>query len=234
MFSREITQAEKDKGVWWVAVTRDAVLPTINAANPVLAELKQKGLKKEQFEAIFIEGTPLTWGALTGGKSTAKVNVYTRSDAAGAADTWAAFLGGKKQENLKGVGVFGDPGLAAAVGKDSNGIGFNNTIYAYDQTSGALRPGMEVVPIDINGNGTVDAEEQLYGSFKTIMDAIATGKYPSPPARDLYFVSKGKPENPAVAEFLKWILNDGQKYIQEAGYVPFDAARVNEERQKLN
>jgi len=27
MFSREITQAEKDKGVWWVGLCKDAVFP---------------------------------------------------------------------------------------------------------------------------------------------------------------------------------------------------------------
>src|SRR4051812_10778637 len=36
MFSREITDAEKRKGVWWIALCKDAVLPTINSKNPYL------------------------------------------------------------------------------------------------------------------------------------------------------------------------------------------------------
>ncbi len=43
--------------------------------------------------------------------------MYTRSDAAGAAETWAKYFG-KKQEDIQGVAVFGDPGLALAVKKD--------------------------------------------------------------------------------------------------------------------
>ena len=43
MFSREITQEEKDKGVWWVGLSIDAVLPTINAQNPYLDVLKNTG-----------------------------------------------------------------------------------------------------------------------------------------------------------------------------------------------
>src|SRR5688572_12197492 len=35
MFSREVKEEEKQKGAWWIAVSRDAVLPTVNAANPV-------------------------------------------------------------------------------------------------------------------------------------------------------------------------------------------------------
>jgi len=50
---------------------------------------------------------------------------YTRSDACGAAENVAKFFG-KKQEDLLGVGVFGDPGLAQAVKKDPLGIGINN------------------------------------------------------------------------------------------------------------
>ncbi len=42
-----------------------------------------------------------------------------------------AFLG-KKQEDLKGTGVFGGPGVAETLQKDVNGIGFNNIGYAYN------------------------------------------------------------------------------------------------------
>ena len=54
MFSREVRQAEIDKGAWWIAVTKDAVLPTTNAKNPVIEQLKIKGLKRQQFIDIFI------------------------------------------------------------------------------------------------------------------------------------------------------------------------------------
>ena len=42
-------------------------------------------------------------------------------------------------------------------------------------------------------------------------------QYPSPPARELYFVAKSKPENMIVQEFLKWIITDGQAYVKEGG-----------------
>ena len=63
------------------------------------------------------------------------IHVYTRSDAAGAPETWAKYLG-KKQENLQGIGVYGDPGLLDAVVKDPLGIGYNNLNYAYDPKTG--------------------------------------------------------------------------------------------------
>lgn len=233
MFSREISPEEKDKGVWWVGLTIDAVLPTINARNPFISEIKSKGLKKEDFAGIFISGSITNWSQLIVGTAKNDISVYTRSDACGAAETWAKYLGGK-QENLRGIGIFGDPGLADAVIKDPSSIGFNNTNYAYDIKTGKKRPGIEIAAIDINGNGKIDPEEDFYGSFESVLKAIADGIYPSPPARELYFVSKGKPTKKATLDFLRWTLTDGQKFIKEAGYVPIDQEKINEYLEKLN
>jgi len=233
MFSREIAQAEIDKGVWWVAVTKDAVIPTVNAASPVVEVLKTRGVTRSEFQGLYIDGKYSNWNQLQGITTDQAINVFTRSDACGAADTWATYLGGK-QENLKGVGVFGDPGLADAVVKDENGIGFNNTIYLYDIKTGNKNPGIEVIPIDVNENGQLDAEENFYDTFDHVLAAIAEGKYPSPPARELYLVAKGKPAKQATLDFLKWAVTEGQKFVPEAGYVPLTHSRLNEQITKLD
>lgn len=158
MVSREISADEEGKGAWWVAVTKDAVLPMVNASNPVLADLMTKGVTKDQFIGIYITGEIKTWGQLIDRPEvTDSINVYTRSDAAGAPETWAKYLGNKKQENLLGIGVFGDPGLLEAVVKDKLGIGFNNVAYAFDATTGKPVTGVAAIPLDANGNGPADA-----------------------------------------------------------------------------
>ena len=89
MFSREVRDAEVEKGAWKIALTRDAVLPTINANNPFLKEIKAIGLSQKSFEFIFIKNEESFWESLLGNdKITEKVNVYTRSDACGAAGMW--------------------------------------------------------------------------------------------------------------------------------------------------
>jgi phosphate transport system substrate-binding protein len=233
MFSREIKEAEKQKGVWWLAVTKDAVLPTINANNAEFQHLKEKGLSQEVFRKIFISGEITTWGEATGSNSKEKINVYTRSDAAGAADTWAQYVGGNGQEALKGIGVFGDPGLAEALKKDRNGIGFNNVIYAYDLKTGKKYDGIEVIPIDANNNQKIDDDEKIYDNIDAITTAIGNGKYPSPPARELYFVSAGKPQSKAIVAFLNWVLTEGQSFIDEAGYVRLPKEKIESETLKL-
>ena len=233
MFSRGISKEEVAKGAWYIAVAKDAVVPTINSANPNLAAIKARGITHEEFVSLFLTQSTRTWNQLVKSASANKINVYIRSDACGAAEMWGIYLG-KNQESLNGIGVFGDPGIADAVKNDKFGIGFNNIIYAYDISSRKVYPGMEVIPLDLNGNGKVDKEENFYNSLDDIMNAIRTGDYPSPPARDLYFVSKGKPKNQAAVEFLKWILDQGQKYVNEAGYVALTPEKLQSELSKLN
>ena len=235
MLSRDLKPEEKEKGAWIIAVTKDAVLPTISANNPDITILKEKGLTKELFRKIFITGEIKTWGEAINDKSKkAAINVFTRSDAAGAAETWAKYLGAKGQEEIKGIGVFGDPGVAEAVKKDPTAIGFNNVIYIYDLKTKTKYPGIDVVPIDINEDGKIDSSEKFYDDIDQITAAIASGRYPSPPARDLYFISKGKPTNAAAIEFLKWILTDGQKFVDAAGYIKLPEEKIKAEAKSLN
>ena len=231
MVSRDVTAEEEAQGAYWVAVTKDAVFPVVNAQNPVLADLMETGLSQEVFTGIFVTGEIKTWGEAIGNPAiTDEIHVYTRSDACGAAETWAKYLG-SKQENLLGIGVFGDPGLLDAVIKDPQGIGFNNLNYAYDMASGKAVAGAAILPIDVNNNGLIDPDEVLSTKAEAVA-AVANGKYPSPPARMENLVTKGKPDGLTQA-FIQWILSDGQQYLEEAGYIPLPAAQLEESMQKI-
>jgi phosphate transport system substrate-binding protein len=233
MYSKEVSPEEQAKGAWWIPVAKDAVLPTINKSNPVLKELKSQGLTREVFNEIFIKDTPKTWGQLTRTGSKEVVQVFSRSDACGAAEMWAKYLSGKKQEDLQGLGVNGDPGVADAVRRNIGGIGFNNLNFVYDMNTRKPYEGIAVIPIDINGNGKVDPDENFYGTLDEIMKAINDGKYPSPPARDLYLVSKGKPTNKLIITFLNWVLTEGQKFVPEAGYILVTPEKIKADLDKL-
>lgn len=233
MVSREIYPEEVKKGAFPIAVTKDAVVAVVSELNPAINDIMTKGLKKDAGNNIWITGRVTTWTQAFGSRTDSPIHVYTRSDACGAAEMWAKFFG-KKQEDLLGVGVFGDPGLAQAVKRDPLGIGYNNIGYAYDATTRKLIKGLKVVPIDLNNNGKIDNDENFYDSMNDIMSAIASGKYPSPPARELFFVMKGNPvKNKVLTDFIKWVLSDGQKFVNEAGYISLPKTTIDSERMKL-
>jgi len=232
MVSREIYADEVAKGAFWVSVTKDAVFPTISEDNPVWEDLRQQGIDRETLIGIFITGEVSTWGQVVGKPEVADpIHVFTRSDACGAAATWAEYLG-KKQEDLLGIGVYGDPGLLDAVIKDPAGIGFNNLNYAFDMETGRPLAGVRMVPVDVDNDGQVDTDE-VYETKDQAVSAVATGRYPSPPARDLNLVTLDPPEGLTQA-FILWVLTDGQVFVAEVGYIALSPEKLGEERAKLD
>jgi phosphate transport system substrate-binding protein len=232
MVSREIHPEEAGQGAWWVAVTMDAVVPTMNGDNPHLARLQAQGLTRETLEAIWM-GKLKTWGEVMGDPTvTDEIHVYTRSDACGAAETWAVYLGDYKQEDLQGVAVYGDPGLATAVSEDSLGVGYNNLNFAYDADTGRPVAKIQIMPIDRNENGQVDEDERFYATKTELTAAIADGRYPAPPARALYLVTLGAPDALTKA-FIEWVLTDGQAFVDETGYIQLSPAQLQEGIEKL-
>jgi phosphate transport system substrate-binding protein len=226
MVSREVRTEETDQGAKAFGVVKDAVVMTVSANNPVLDQLLATGITPEKGAAVWMTGEITTWGQLVGTDDSSKINVYTRADACGAAEVWALFLGGKAQEDLQqGVGVQGDPVVAETVRKDALGVGYNNIGFAYDTATGQPVEGLRIVPIDLNGDGQISADEDFYATKKDVAAAIADGTYPSPPARPLYLVTKGDPKG-AAADFIRWTLTDGQQFVDAAGYVQLNAEQL--------
>lgn len=227
MVSRELKQEEIDQGAYGVPVTIDAVVATVNADNPYIDQILAAGLTPEKAAAIWMSQEANTWGDVLGTDATEAVTVYTRSDAAGAAEVWAKYMGGTAQEDLLGTAVNGDPGVAEAVRQDALGIGYNNIGFAYDLSTGQQLEGLRVVPLDLNGDGQISADEDFYGTKDAIAAAIAAKQYPFPPARELYLVTKGAP-SPTIAALYRWILTEGQAFVPDAGYVSLSPDRIEE------
>lgn len=232
MVSREVYDAELQKGAVPFATAKDAVVITINADNPFAGELMKKGISKETATKIWITGENVAWGQVLGTNDATPVHVYTRSDACGAAETFALWMG-HKQEDLRGTAVFGDPGLASAVQADKLAVGLNNIGYAYDEKSRKPNPGLLVVPVDRDNDGVISSDEYFYDTKDDFIAAVSENKYPSPPARDLYLVSHGVPTNPVVVAFLEYVLGDGQCHNVPAGYIGIDEEKLQRGRELL-
>ena len=212
MVSREPDPAEIGKGIRVIYILHDAVFPVINEKNPALAGILKNGIGRRSWLGIYINGT-----------MDYKLNVYTRSDSCGAAASWAAYLG-KKQEDLKGIGIYGDPGLLEAVKRDVLGVGFNNFSYVFGR-DGAVMPGVKIVPIDSNENGVADPDE-IYTTRDAAIKAIRSARYPA--TRKNYFFVKGKPKGLAK-EFIKFALSDEGAAIVDATGASLSLTRAERE-----
>jgi len=232
MISRSIKDEETAQGIFWVSVTKDAVFPIISSENPVAEQILAKGISQEVFAKIYITDEIKTWGEVVGDPAiTDEIHVFTRSDASGAAEQWAKFGGGKAQEDLKGIGVNGEPSILDTVIKDPLGIGYGNLNSIFDLSSGNTVPGIIIPPIDIDKNGKADAIE-IYKVKDDAFSAVANGTYPSPPARFENLATLGKPDGLTLA-FIEWILTDGQQYLESAGFVPLTPEQQAESLAKI-
>lgn len=233
LVSRDLHPKEIEKGAYPIFVAKDAVLGTINASNPNLKILQERGLTQKELSAIFVDNKYKTWNEIDPRFTNDPINVYVRSDAAGAAETWAKYFN-QRQEDLKGVGIFGDPGLAQAVKDNKYAVGFNNINYIYDLKTFKTTPKIAIIPIDINENGQIDDEERFYEDINELTEAVATGKYPSPPSRELMFVLKNESKSKLINEFIRFVLaKEQQGYLLENGYVPLNKEQQLQELEKV-
>ena len=100
-----------------------------------------------------------------------------------------------------------------------------------DSKAGKMQPAATyqrvcgIVPANLRAGGdmALDANEDVFSSLDKVDDAIQNHSFPHPPARIELLVSKNKPSDPLVIAFLNWILTDGQKYCDAAGYVSLSA-----------
>lgn len=234
LVSRDIHQQEYARGAYVINVAKDAVVGTFSEHNPNRNAILERGLKQRELSEVFVKGNRLKWSQLDPTFSPDDLHVYVRSDAAGAAETWAAFLG-SSQEELKGVGIFGDPGIAQAIQKNPLAVGFNNINYVYDLKTRQQTAGIRVIPIDLNGDGRISSEENFYDTIDSLTQAVALGRYPSPPSRNLSFLLKGKPDDAVVIEFIQFVLTkESQAILLENGYIPLHEELLKEELAKLN
>ena len=212
MVSREPDPAELQKDIQAVYILKDAVFPVVSEKNFYLQELLARGIKRRTIAGIYSDATVTRWGQVIAGATDKPIHAYTRSDSSGAAASWAAYLG-KKQEDLRGVGVYGDPGLLDAVKRDPVGIGYGNFGFIFTQ-GGPVLPGLKAVAIDVNENGKADPDE-ICETRAMAAAAIAAGRYPAT-RKNYFFIRKNAAT--LVGEFIRFALSEeGAGIVDEVG-----------------
>lgn len=216
MISRPLTDEEKGAGIWTVPVAKDGVAPIVNTKNPYLERILQMGLSPDELQMVFTEKESVRWSELLDTSGTEKVDVYARADESGAADMLALFLY-KKTDSFKGIKVSGDNEMIKRIQADPLALGFCNFSYAFSGPNGERTENIQVIPFDLDFDNKIDRKEIPFRNLEEAHRSVWLGLYPEVLCRELSFASMGKPENPVVIEFLKFILTEGQQDIKTAG-----------------
>ncbi len=212
MVSRDPDPSELKKDIEAVYILKDAVFPILSENHPGIPDLLKHGVKRSVLKEIYIAGTITRWNQVTSSGGEKSIHIYTRSDASGAASSWANYLGAK-QEDLRGIGVYGDPGLLEATRRDPLAIGYTNFSFVFTR-QGAVVPGIRLLSIDANENGLADPNE-VYENQQQAMVAIERDHYPV--IRKNYLFIK-KNTIPLAKEFIRFALSqEGTEIVSKVG-----------------
>ena len=199
-----------------MVVGRDVIVPVMSSKNPLLNEICLKGITTKELSQIISNPENKSWGDLIGGAQKTPIHFYTANDQS--ALSVLRSLQNLHQSFSTGIQTAGTAEMILAIQNDPNALGFFNLTQIADPNNKNLLEGLRFVPIDKNGNGKIDYMENIYTDIESFSRGVWIGKYPKALTSNIYSVSSSNPNNISEVAFLKWVLTDGQSFLNENGY----------------
>lgn len=193
MSSRDLTAAEKAKGIQETVIAKDGIAVAVNPANKV------SGLTSEQIRKIFM-GEISNWSEIGGDDQ--EIIVVSREDGSGTRSAFEELLkvetekDGKKASGLrKDANIAeGNGAVQSNIGTKTNAIGYVSLGHVNDS----------IKPLEVDG-------------VKATTENVLNGTYPV--SRPFLFLTKGTPEATAKA-FIDFVLSEqGQAIVEAEKYI---------------
>jgi glycine cleavage system H lipoate-binding protein/ABC-type phosphate transport system substrate-binding protein len=214
--SHEYFLTINNEALWKTVVGRDVIVPIINSKNPFLDEIKQQGISSERLGQIFTNPEKRRWGTLLGNAKNVPVKYYLINNESIKSDV-ANFLNAD-QNMIDGIIVGNGKEMVSAIQKDPYAIGFCKMTDIIDSKNQQIVENIKLMPIDKNNNGRIDYNEKIYDDLNVFTRGVWIGKYPKVLYSNIYSISSAQPTSEIEVAFLKWILTDGQQFINSNGY----------------
>jgi len=214
--SNEYYSGFDSQSLWKVVVGRDVIVPVINSKNPFSNDICKQGISTELLKAFFNNADNKNWGTLLRNNKSAPVNYYWVNDESTKTGL-RGFL--KTSQNLTpGTKVENGKELILAIQKDPYALGFCKMTDILDFNSRSIVENIRLLPLDKNGNGSIDFSERIYDDFNTFSRGVWIGKYPKSLISNIYSISSDQPKNENELAFLRWVLTDGQQFLYNSGF----------------
>jgi len=206
----------QNESLWSMVVARDVIVPVVSSENPFSEVINTRGLSPGQFAGVYTEPGSLTWGKVLDNDNSTTVNCYCLADNA-LKGCLAEFL---QADNLRAnvTKAADNDELIQSIIRDKYSIGFCRLSSVIDYENHSIREGLMIVPVDINGNGVLEHNENIYRCLNDFNRGIWIGKYPGSLCRNIHVISSRAPIAVNETDFVQWLLSGGQAYISEAGF----------------
>lgn len=108
--------------------------------------------------------------------------------------------------------------LLEGIMHDKYAIGFCRLSGLIDYKTHNVREGLQIVPIDINGNGILENNENIYSCLNDFNRGVWIGKYPGSLCRNIHIVSAAAPVDDVETAFLQWVLSGDRIIFQKLDF----------------
>lgn len=202
----------------YIKVSKYALLPIANERNADLKKAFKKGFKQEDLKKAFFNDSSSYFQENT--KKQFSSTIYARTGVACSSIAFAHHFGLLPSE-IKGKKISGeDQYLTSAIQKDTTGLTYNNLGYIFDFNQRVPVKGIKVIPIDLNENGKIDKEEQIFDNLDNITNYLEENQGDkSIPTDYISFIFKKNASNETLNKFVNWVLSEGQKYNHAYGFL---------------
>jgi phosphate transport system substrate-binding protein len=201
-----------------VTVGRNALLPIANEKNRILSKQFKNGIGRKLLKEIFVKRDN-EWSEDSKNKSLAGLQVYARTPQSCSSKILAGYFG-RPATDLNGILIAGDDSyLTSSILKDTTGVSFNNLGLIYDLHNRLPLTGVKILPIDLNDNGKLEKEEQVYDNLDQVITLLETTKSKAIPVDNVNFIYDPGHAGVEVRDFVNWVVNNGQQYNHLCGFL---------------
>lgn len=230
--SNRIQSSKLDATDWKMVVGRDVIVAVVNAGNPFIDELMKQGISPVKFTRIFNNPDKQNWGSVVAAGQNSPIHFYVVDDES-VKESVAKFMQ-SAQIPTAGIVVQTKEDFILALQNDPYAIGFCKVVNILGTDNQGLAGNLKLLPIDKNGNGTIDYMEDIYGDVNTLLRGVWIGKYPKNLYSNIYAVSNTAPTNEAEVAFLSWVITDGQQYMSAIGFCDLTSSESQAQLAKFN
>ena len=203
-----------------MVVGRDVIVPVMNSSNPHVELISQNGISPQQFASIYRADGSMRWGDLLGTDDKRSVEAYIPQSSCAIA--YLADFMGTAPEELLAVQVSEPVEMIRKIRANTSAIGFCTLASLVEMEEEGEDSGISIVPIDMDGDGSLESFESIYGSYAELSHGIFVGKYPRELYSKLYALSSSLPATEHETAFLEWMITGGQQSFVSAGILSID------------
>lgn len=204
-----------DHSLLKMVVGRDVIVPVLNAKNPYLSTIDKKGISASAFREA-VTSDRANWNILVAEGEGNPLKLYVPVSRP-AQSAIAEYLD-VSPEIFSMVETKPADEIIRLVQKDEYTIGFCRLNDLTEPGQLELPENVRLLPIDKNENGQIDYHEKIYGDIDDFKRGLWIGKYPGKLVNKVFSISQTEPKDKNVADFLSWVVTDGQQFLEPNGF----------------